>query len=199
MSHTPEDSDRCEFKYASGRHCRMVRVAPEEQLCFRHWELEQRDDAAAKAANQIIGSKDSLDTEDAIHKALGNVFRQLVHNKISSRNAAVLGYLGQLMMGKCSSLERMLQSYLPLLQFAMKTRQHMDQSQALSDRHERYLVDLQFDLLDRILLMANSDQFKNMSAEERKELRDAIESALKEKGQAASAKTPPAEPVAESK
>jgi hypothetical protein len=189
MSAPPRDKDRCEFVFEDGRRCRRLRRAPGARFCQFHWLRHQREDEeAALAGEEIIAAAGSLDSEEAIHKAIGNVFRQLAHHKISARNAAVLGYLGQLMMGKCPSLDRMLQSYLPMLQFAMKTRQQMDRSDANADRHERHLVELQFDLLDRILLLLRSDQLKDMPAEARREIAEALKSAMEKKGKSASAK-----------
>jgi hypothetical protein len=134
----------------------------------------------AKVGDEIVAAGDALNTEDAIHKALGNVFRLLAHNRISARNAAVLGYVGQLMLVHCPSLERMIQSYLPIIQIAMKTKQQMDLSGARADRHERHLFTLQGDLVDRI--SAYSEQLKDLPLESRREIAEAIKSAFKKKG-----------------
>jgi hypothetical protein len=188
MSAAPKDKDRCEFMFEDGRRCRRLRVASDAPFCRFHMRQFDQEEKADAAGDDIVAANGALDSDDAVHKALGNVFRQLAHNRIPARNAAVLGYIGQLMMGKCPSVERMLQSYVPLLQFVMKAQQHTDRSQAHADRHERHLVELQFDLMDRILLILRSDEVKHMSVESRREIAKIIQDAYAKKEEVAGAK-----------
>jgi hypothetical protein len=188
MSHIPKESIRCEFIFPSGRRCRQVRTKPGACYCSTHGTRQQQQEETARIGDEIVGAEGALNTPDGIHKALANVFSNLARNRISARNAAVLGYVGQLMLVHCPSLERMIQSYLPIIQIAMKTKQQMDQSGARADRHERHLVELQFDLLDRILLLARSDEIKNMPDEARRQISEAIAAAFKKEGAPASAK-----------
>jgi len=181
------NENRCQFLFADGRRCRSRRTPRSDSLCYPHWRREQDQVTALRIGDEIVGADGALNTQEGIHKALANVFCNLARNRISARNAAVLGYVAQLMLVHCPSLERMMQSYLPMLQFAMKTRQQMDRSDANADRHDRHLVELQFDLLDRILLLLRSDQLKDMPTEARRELGEALASALKQKGKPASA------------
>ncbi len=180
MSHTPKESDRCEFIFPSGNRCRQLRARPSGSFCFNHWQRQQQQEESARIGDEIVGAEGALNTPDGIHKALANVFSNLARNRISARNAAVLGYVGQLMLVHCPSLERMIQSYLPIIQIAMKTKQQMDQSGARADRHERHLFTLQGDLVDRIL--AYSEQLKDLPLESRREIAEAISAAFKKKG-----------------
>jgi hypothetical protein len=189
MSHIPKESVRCEFTFPSGRRCRQVRAKPGARYCSTHGTRQQQQEEAARIGDEIVGADGALNSQEGIHKALGNVFANLARNRISPRSAAVLGYIGQLMLVHCPSLERMMQSSLPMLQFAMKTRQQMDRSTAHADQHERNLVELQFDLLDRIMLLARSDQLKDLPDEARRELAEAIKSAMEKKGNPAGAKS----------
>jgi hypothetical protein len=147
---------------------------------------QQKDEESTRIGDEIVGAEGALNTPDGIHKALANVFCNLARNRISARNAAVLGYVGQLMLVHCPSLERMIQSYLPIIQIAMKTKQQMDLSGARADRHERHLFTLQRELVDRIV--AYSEQLKDLPLESRREIAEALKSAMVKKGKAASAK-----------
>ncbi len=188
MASAPKSEVRCEFVYSDGRRCRQLRREPGSAFCFRHWRCQKQREDDARIGDEIIGAAGALNTQEGIHNALANVFANLARNRISPRSAAVLGYVGQLMLIHCPSLERMLQSYLPMLQFAMKTRQQMDRSTANADQHERHLVELQCDLLDRIMLLARSDQLKDLPDEARREIAEAIKSAMEKKGKDTSAK-----------
>lgn len=180
MSHKPTELDRCEFIFPSGHRCRQLRAQPSGSFCFNHWQRQQQQEETTRIGDEIVGAEGALNTPDGIHKALANVFSNLARNRISARNAAVLGYVGQLMLVHCPSLERMIQSYLPIIQIAMKTKQQMDQSGARADRHECHLLTLQCDLVDRIL--AYSEQLKDLPLESRREIAEAIKSAFKKKG-----------------
>jgi hypothetical protein len=188
MSHIPKESVRCEFSFPSGRRCRQIRAKPGARYCSTHGTRQQQQEEAARIGDEIVGTDGALNTQEGIHKALVNVFCNLARKRISARDASVLGYVGQLMLVHCPSLERMMQSSLPMLQFAMKTRQQMDRSTAHADKHERHLAELQFDLLDRIMLLARSDQIKNMPDEDRRQISEAIAAAFKKEGAPAGAK-----------
>ena len=180
MTTARKNYPRCEFLFADGRRCRMRPADPNLSLCVRHIQAREQQAAATRTGDEIVGAEGALDTQAGIHKALANVFASLARNRISARNAAVLGYIGQLMLVHCPSLERMIQSYLPVIQIAMKTRQQMDLSGARADRHERHLFTLQRDLVDRI--SAYSEQLKDLPLESRREIAEAIKSAFKKKG-----------------
>ena len=189
MTTARKHNSRCDFLFADGRRCRQQPIDPTLSLCMRHLQVREKQEEAARIGDGIVGPEGALDTQEGIHKALGKVFSNLARNRISPRSAAILGYVGQLMLVHCPSLERMMQSYLPMLQFAMKSRQQMDRSSANADKHERHLVELQFDLLDRIMLLVRSDQLKDLPAEARREIAEAIKAAFQKKGNAASAKS----------
>lgn len=188
MTTAQNHNSRCQFLFADGRRFRQYPADPTLTLCLRHLQTREQREQATRIGDEIVGADGALNTQEGIHKALSNVFANLARGRISPRSAAVLGYVGQLMLVHCPSLERMMQSSLPMLQFAMKTRQQMDRSTAHADKHERHLAELQFDLLDRIMLLARSDQIKNMPDEARRELAEAIKSAMQQKGRSASAK-----------
>lgn len=188
MTTARKHNSRCEFLFADGRRCRQYPADSTLTLCLRHLQTREQREEAARIGDEIVGADGALNTQEGIHKSLANVFCNLARNRISARNAAVLGYVAQLMLVHCPSLERMMQSSLPMLQFAMKTRQQMDRSTAHADKHERHLTELQFDLLDRIMLLARSDQIKNMPDEARRQISEAIAAAFKKEGVPASAK-----------
>ncbi len=155
MSHIPKASDRCQFTYASGRRCRMTKVAPEAKLCFHHWEREQLEDAAAKSAQQIISDDAPLDTAKQIFGALGNVFRLLAQNRIPPRNAAILGYVGQTMLANCptfqSDLKLLYDDVLLLSKLGILSRK-MDKMDRENRPNELFARDLE--IFERIVKIA---------------------------------------------
>ena len=187
MTTARKHNSRCDFLFADGRRCRLQPADPTLTLCLRHLQVRDNQERAARAADEIVGAEGALQTPEGIHKALANTFCNLARGLISPRSAAVLGYLGQLMLVNCPTFERMLQSHLPMLQFAMKMRQQLDLTEGRSDLHERRIFNLQGDLMDRIL--AYSEKLKDLPLESRKELAEAIAAALKNKGKPADAKT----------
>jgi hypothetical protein len=145
MRTVPKDSDRCTFVSTDGRRCSMNRVAANASFCFNHWKRQHAQEDAAHTGDQIIPSDAGLDSLDDIHKAIGNVFRLLARKRIASRDAAVLGYLGQMMLMSLPSLERTMKSQMAMAVIANKAAHQVEKSRAAdADRlHRHALQELQ--------------------------------------------------------
>ncbi len=165
MASAPKHEVRCEFAYSDGRRCRLARRDPGSSFCFRHWRCEQQKEEAARVGDEIVGAPGALNTQEGIHKALANVFCNLARNLISARNAAVLGYVGQMMLFSLPSMERTIKSFLPLLQFAIKVGHQNAQSNSKSGEPLFKMALDEFEVTKRIFEQFNT--FDTMSIEER--------------------------------
>ena len=105
---------RCQYTTSDGRRCRTARL-PDSSLCLLH---RQRQPAApAKSAVEGAGDPDSigpellgpfeeLKTATAVNHVLGKLFALLARNRIPVRNAAVLAYIGQLLLNSLPGVRR---------------------------------------------------------------------------------------------
>jgi hypothetical protein len=164
MSAAPKNEVRCEFTYSDGRRCRQSRRDPSSSFCFRHWRCEQQKEEAARVGDEIVGAEGALNTQEGIHKALANVFCNLARNRISARNAAVLGYVGQLMLVSRPSIERTMKSFLPAVRLALTVGHQNAQAKSVADLRFHKMA------LDEIevtnALIGQFNLFKSMSHEE---------------------------------
>ncbi|MBI3662501.1 MAG: hypothetical protein HY234_05555 [Acidobacteria bacterium] len=164
MTDSRKNNSRCEFLFADGRRCRMRPADPGLSLCVRHLQLRQQQEAAARIGEEIVAADDPLNTQESIHKALGNVFRFCARNLISPRSAAVLGYVGQLMLVSRPSIERTVKSLLPLLQLSLKTAHQNEKSSSdAGDRLHKHAI-LELEATNGLIDLFKT--FQEMSAEE---------------------------------
>jgi len=89
------DSSRCSHSTSRGHRCRML-AAPESRFCAHHWQ-HARLDAAALAA-ELSQPAGSLNSPEDVNRVLAKIFLALAEDRIPTRKAAVLGYLGQMLL-----------------------------------------------------------------------------------------------------
>jgi hypothetical protein len=141
MRSIPKEADRCTFVSADGRRCCMNRVTPNASLCFNHWQRQRQQDDTARIGDEIVGAAGALNTQEGIHQALTNVFANLARGRISPRSAAVLAYVGQLMLVSRPSLERTLKFNLAVAAVAQKAAQQKVKSEAAdADRLRKHAL-----------------------------------------------------------
>ena len=110
-----KSDDRCQHATADGRRCRMLRMNQHSSLCLQHWQRQQEllsveaGDANALGA-ELLGPFQEFNTAAAINHALGKLFALLARNRIPTRKAAILAYIGQ---GLLNSLALMSKEILP--------------------------------------------------------------------------------------
>jgi hypothetical protein len=88
----PAIRPRCAHLFQSGRRCRRQLFETNSRFCPRHAKLPenlQPDDLTAELTN----NPQDLDTFDGLHSFLEALVILLSQNRISTRRAAVLGYL----------------------------------------------------------------------------------------------------------
>ena len=111
MHKNAKRDERCTYTTADGRRCRALRLPAgaglpgRGSLCLRHWQQRQQQ-ARAAAAGKVLSKSSEFNTATGLHQALGKVFSLLARNSIPARDAAVLAYIGQLMLHSLGAVER---------------------------------------------------------------------------------------------
>jgi hypothetical protein len=91
--------DSCQFPFADGRQCRMLRHKDHPSLCLFHAREEQQLLESPKLGAEISASlSGSFYYATDINHVLGKVFAAFAQRRISQRDAATMAYLGQLML-----------------------------------------------------------------------------------------------------
>ena len=108
MSPKPKlkQENRCQHTTLDGRRCRMSRLNDHPSLCFDHWQREQQLLHAERVGSELLGSFDEFKTATAVNHALGKLFALLAKNRIPTRNAAILAYIGQLLLQSLPSVKK---------------------------------------------------------------------------------------------
>ena len=93
------DSHLCLFSFSDGRQCRMLRHKDHSTLCIFHARAERQLIEADKLGREIASppSGEYLTAVDVNH-VLGKLFGAVAQNRLPTRNAAILAYLGQLLL-----------------------------------------------------------------------------------------------------
>jgi hypothetical protein len=102
--------DLCKFAYSDGRYCGLPAMREYNGFCRSHGQLEKFHNRPPVEYNEDLTSyidpfTNDPPNQDEVHSALARVFRALATNRISTRRAATLGYLGQLLLLKKRSKE----------------------------------------------------------------------------------------------
>ncbi len=94
---TPKEADRCRHYTSTGRRCRLAVLDPASGLCFRHVGLQfQVSDEDLSPA--FLGLLSGFHSAARIHAFLTQLTVLLVQNRVSTRRAAILAYLGQILL-----------------------------------------------------------------------------------------------------
>jgi hypothetical protein len=95
----PPNPNRCQFETADGRRCRMFRHNGHPSLCLFHardeMQLLESHRLGAELSATLTGQ---FMTATDINFVLGKLFTATAQNRIPPRNAAILAYIGQLML-----------------------------------------------------------------------------------------------------
>jgi hypothetical protein len=102
MSSTDSDS-RCQYKKADGKRCRMLRAVDHPAYCSHHAGWLKDEKPPADLTPELLGPLGDLRTAAGVNYLLGRLVMLVASRRISTREAAILGYLGQLLL--CSVKE----------------------------------------------------------------------------------------------
>ncbi len=89
---------QCQQVTSDGRRCLMSRMKGHPSLCFVHAQRQQQILDPKRIAAEILGPFADLKTANAVNHALGNLFLMVAQNRIPPRHAAILAYIGQLLL-----------------------------------------------------------------------------------------------------
>lgn len=92
-----KNDDRCRHYTDTGRRCRLVALDPSSGLCFRHVsrQFHPTDEDLSSA---FVGLLSGFQSPSRIHAFLTQLTVLLVQNRVSTRRAAILAYLGQTLL-----------------------------------------------------------------------------------------------------
>src|SRR5580704_15586821 len=92
------NNHRCQFSFADGRSCRMLRWRKHRLYCLPHAREEERLLAVDQVGCELASLSGELNTVSDINHVLGKVFTLLAHNRIARRDAVAYAYVGQLLL-----------------------------------------------------------------------------------------------------
>jgi len=108
MSNRRNDPDYnlCQFQFANGKCCGMPAHPKYNGLCLNHGTINSRANVREDELYDYMTSPSGEPlTQQEIQRALARVFEALAANRISTRRAATLAYLGFLMLQTYSGLK----------------------------------------------------------------------------------------------
>ena len=80
----------------------MPTVSPDVALCLPHWQRKNGD--AQTVSAELLGPFAELTTATAVNHALAKLFSLAAEGRVAPRNAAVLAYIGQLLLNSLSAV-----------------------------------------------------------------------------------------------
>ncbi len=93
------ESSLCQFSFADGRTCRMLRQHDHSYLCIFHARAERQivesDRLGSELAATLTGR---FMTATDINFALGKLYKAIAQNRIPPRNASNLAFVGKLLL-----------------------------------------------------------------------------------------------------
>src|SRR5690242_14742556 len=91
-----KNDDRCRHYTVAGRRCRHTVLDRASGLCFRHMSrsFQPSDEDLSSAFVGLSGFQSAVE----IHSFLAQLTVLLVQNRVSTRRAAILAYLGQMLL-----------------------------------------------------------------------------------------------------
>lgn len=100
------ESGLCQFSFGDGRRCRMLR-RDHPSLCLFHARAEQQLLESHQLGTEISAtiSGDFLTATD-VNFVLGKLFTAVAQNRVPARNAAILAFIGQLLLHSVSGVKR---------------------------------------------------------------------------------------------
>jgi hypothetical protein len=88
---------RCAHRDCSGRQCRLFVSDAHSGLCPQHY-TEQKQKESANVSETLFKYSQAFQTAQGINHSLRNLFLLTSQNRISTRRAAVLAYIGSLLL-----------------------------------------------------------------------------------------------------
>lgn len=96
---------RCIHTDALNRRCTGLRAKGKYGLCPTHATEARQLREAESIAQELFGNTTELNTTVAINHTLGKLFELTAANRIPQRRAALLAYIGQLLLHSIGSVK----------------------------------------------------------------------------------------------
>jgi hypothetical protein len=95
---TTDSDNRCQYRKSDGKRCRSLRAPDHPSYCSQHagWLLEGKKPEDLTA--DLLGPLGDLRTAAGVNYMLGRLVLLVASRRITTREAAVIGYLGQLLL-----------------------------------------------------------------------------------------------------
>jgi len=105
-SNSPIDSPRCQHRTRTGRRCRHSISDAAAGLCSKHLKSRQDYRQEADLSATLLGQLTVLSSACDINKVLSSLFLALSQDRIAARRAAVLAYIGNLLLRTLPTIDR---------------------------------------------------------------------------------------------
>lgn len=101
-----DESGLCQFSFADGRTCRMLRQPDHSSLCVFHARAERQFVESDRLGSELAASLTGrFMTATDINFVLGKLFQAIAQNRISPRTAANLAFVGKLLLQSLDKLK----------------------------------------------------------------------------------------------
>ena len=88
----------CNYPYADGRQCRMLRHPGHPSLCFFHSREERQLLELDRIGEDLASLSSEFHTMTEVRRAVSRLFKLVARNRIPLNNARLLAYLAQLLV-----------------------------------------------------------------------------------------------------
>src|SRR5271169_2221391 len=95
---TPQSKSRCNFQFADGRRCRMLRHHTTGELCLFHHRALLQLQSAAEIGAELLALGGNFQNPIAINFVLGKLFAHVATGRMHRRDASTLAYIAQLLL-----------------------------------------------------------------------------------------------------
>ncbi len=99
------DLSRCQHRTRTGRRCRHAVSNVAAGLCSKHLHPRQVRFEESDLSVTLLGQLTALKSASDLNQVLSNLFRLLSQDRIAARRAAVLAYIGNLLLRTLPALE----------------------------------------------------------------------------------------------
>ncbi len=132
--HTEE---HCRFISEHNHRCRMLRAWYHDSLCAHHARLHQRETEGL--ADGLLDGIENFRSAASVNHALGKIFELTARDRITPRKAALLAYVGQLLLNSLPAvrLELSYANALPSLHKAISNLYRKGRHRAALQEFER--------------------------------------------------------------
>ncbi len=98
---------RCQFQFSDGRCCRMLRSPLHSSFCAFHARQELQLVESQRLGDEIsVSLNGDFLTATDINHVLGKLFTAVAQDRIPPRKAAILTYLGQVLLSSVSHVKK---------------------------------------------------------------------------------------------